>query len=182
MLMKWLENDVIRLRAMEPDDLEQFYIWENDTELWEFGSTLAPYSRYVLKSFLQNTDADIYSSKQLRLMIVLKSSGETVGTVDLFDFDPHHRRAGIGILIDAAYHRKGFGKEALSLLTTYAFEFLNIHQLYAYVPVLNQPSMKLFTRAGFQSYGILKEWLHTHRGFADVDFMALVNKEQSFFD
>ena len=45
--MKWLENDTIRLRALEPEDLDLLYAWENDTSLWEFGSTLVPYSRYV---------------------------------------------------------------------------------------------------------------------------------------
>ena len=149
--MKWLENDTIRLRALEPEDLDLLYAWENDTSLWEFGSTLVPYSRYVLKAYLEHADADIYAQKQLRLMIVLKASGETVGTVDLFDFDPRHRRAGVGILVDPAHQRKGIGKEALSLLTAYAF--------------------------GFTSCGILKDWLHTNHGFADAYFMTLLNKK-----
>ncbi len=172
--MKWLENDKLRLRALEPEDLEQLYAWENDTSLWEFGSTLTPYSRYVLKTYLENADADIYSNKQLRLMMVRKPSEETVGTVDLFDYNPHHHRAAVGVLVDAEHQRQGLGKEALSLLTAYAFEFLNIHQLYAYVPVSNKPSHKLFASVGFQSCGILKDWLYRHQhGFTDVDFMVL---------
>ena len=175
--MKWLENDTIRLRALEPEDLDLLYAWENDTSLWKFGSTLVPYSRYVLKAYLEHADADIYAQKQLRLMIVLKASGETVGTVDLFDFDPRHRRAGVGILIDPAYQRKGIGKEALSLLTAYAFGLLNIHQLYVFVPVSNEPSRNLFLDSGFTSCGILKDWLHTNHGFADAYFMTLLNKK-----
>ena len=35
----------IRLRAIEPEDLDLLYLIENDTRLWNVGTTNVPYSR-----------------------------------------------------------------------------------------------------------------------------------------
>ena len=94
--MAQLENETIRLRALEPEDLELLYRWENNPELWSLGNTMSPYSRYILKEYIRESHRDIFDLKQLRLMIELRSTGAAVGTVDLYDFEPHHRRAGIG--------------------------------------------------------------------------------------
>lgn len=174
--MKLLENDLLRLRAPEPEDLEMLYRWENDTSLWELGSTLSPFSRYVLKQYISESKNDIYEHKQLRLIIELKETRAAVGTIDLYDFDPHHRRAGIGILIDAAHQRKGYAKNALKLIFDYAFSFLNLHQLYATIPVTNTPSLCLFEQCGFETMGILKDWLFTTHGFTDVRIAVCINQ------
>ena len=87
-----LSNDRVRLRALEPEDLELLYRWENDPELWEVGNTLAPYSRYILKEYIAGSDRSIYESRQLRFMIEECDTGTSVGIVDLFDFEPHPNR------------------------------------------------------------------------------------------
>ena len=158
--MKLLENNNIRLRALEPSDLALLYKWENNSSLWEFGSTLSPYSKSTLEEYIRDSRLDIYTVRQLRLMIELKhEDNATVGTIDLYDFDPHHNRAGIGILIDPAYQKRGFATEALGLMERYAFSFLLMHQLYAYVPNANTASLSLFAKAGYQPAGVLKKWL-----------------------
>ena len=167
--MKFLENETLRLRALEPDDVEMLYKWENDSSLWEFGNTLAPFSRYVLEEYIRNSHLDIYTAKQLRLMIELKSEDNAVaGTIDLYDFEPHHGRAGIGILIDPSYQKRGIAAEALRLVEAYAFDFLHIHQLYAYVPNANKASIKLFHKSDYEPAGTLKEWLFVEGKKQDV--------------
>lgn len=162
-----LENQKIKLRAPEPEDLEAFYRWENDTTFWSSGSTLAPFSRYDLKQYLLSSK-DFYETKQLRLMIEALPEKQTVGIIDLYDFEPHHRRAGVGILIDKDNQQKGLATEALSLLCNYAFSFLKIHQLYAYIPASNEPSKRLFMRCGFKERGLLPEWQLVPAGYEDV--------------
>jgi diamine N-acetyltransferase len=172
--MHLLENERIRLRALEPEDLANLYAWENNTALWEAGSLLSPCSRYLLKQYILDSGDDIYSRKQLRLMIELKSTTVAAGTIDLYDFDPHHRRAGVGILVDSPYLQQGIATEALILVTEYAFEFLHLHQLYAYIPTTNIPSQRLFERCGFQLMGVMKDWIHTVNGYVDVMIMGCI--------
>ena len=174
--MKLLENETIRLRAPEPEDLDKLYLWENDASLWEMGSTLSPYSRFELKQYIAEAGHDLYDRKQLRFIIELKESDTIVGSIDLYDFDPHHRRAGVGLLIDTAHQRKGYAKIALKLLIHYAFSFIKIHQLYAYIPVTNTPSLHLFEQSGFETMGVLRDWLFTTNGYVDVRIAGCINK------
>lgn len=168
------ENEHIRLRAIEPEDINVLYAWENDTQLWEMGSSIAPFSRYVIKEYLINSKQDIYQNKQLRLMIELKENGTPIGTIDLYDFDPFHKRAGVGILIDKNYRNRGFGVQTLELLKNYGFGFLKLKQLYAFIPEKNTNSVKLFLKAGYTQSGILKEWLSGKNAFENVLVLQLI--------
>lgn len=171
-----LKNKDIVLRAVEPEDLEILYRWENSTVLWYHGNTLAPYSKLVLRQYINDSlEMDIYQSKQLRLMIDLVEQKVTIGTIDLYDIDAHNRRAGIGILIDDDYRRRGFAKQALELMSNYAFDFLYLHQIYAYIAQSNTNSISLFEKAGYQSVGILKDWLQRGEEFEDVYLSQLLN-------
>ena len=166
------------LRAPEPSDIDVIFRWENDTSIWHLSNTLTPYSRFAIEQFVLNTDKDIFSSKQLRLMIDWHSAGTditTVGSIDLFDFDPHNKRAGIGILIDETSRRKGFASESLSLLIAYCFNTLNLHQLYCNIEKSNVESISLFTKAGFTPCGVKKEWLHRDGKWTDELMFQLIN-------
>lgn len=173
---QWLDGHLVHLRAPEPEDLDTLYAWENDAALWEQSATLAPYSRYALREYIAAAStADLYTNRQLRLMIDCKATGRTVGIIDLYDFDPLHLHAGLGILIDAGHRRRGFGREAIHLIAAYAFGFLHLHLLYAHVAVHNAASLRLFAAAGFRRCGILPDWLRTPRGFADAALLARLN-------
>ena len=176
-----LKNSQLSLRAVEPEDLEILYKWENSTELWIHGNTLAPYSKLVLREYINNAiEMDIYQSKQLRLMIDLvdKDQDITIGTIDLYDIDAHNRRAGIGILIDETYRKKQYATQALELMREYAFNFLRLHQVYAYISLSNTKSISLFEKADFKHVGILKDWVQRGERFEDVQFCQLINKSK----
>jgi diamine N-acetyltransferase len=172
--MKFLENEKIHLRALEPEDLDVLYKWENDSSLWRYGSTLAPFSRFSLKEYLLDARLDIFQSRQLRLMIVLNNKGIAVGTIDLYDFDPMNCRAGIGILVDENYRQLGLGMQALQLIKSYAFGFLMLKQIYAFVPEMNEASVKLFIGSGYEKSGKLRAWIKNNGDFEDTYLMQLV--------
>ena len=175
-----LENVRIKLRAPEPEDLDSLYKWENDTTLWHLGSTLSPFSLFDLKQYILSTK-DLYEAKQLRLIIEKKSELNTslpltaVGSIDLYDFDAHNSRAAIGIMIDKEYQQKGLATEALSLLCKYAFSFLKLHQLYAFIPAKNKPCIKLFKGCGFIEKGLLSDWQQTEEGYEDALLVSLLS-------
>ena len=163
-----LENENIRLRAVEPEDLDRLYAWENNTQLWDVGNTRNPYSRYVLKQYIVDSDKDIYESKQLRLMMVSVQTGETVGTVDLFDFDIHNSRIALGLYVDAAFQGNGFARESLHLIEEYVFTYLKIHQLYCHISENNTASMRMFEQEKYEKTGLLKDWIKTATGFENI--------------
>jgi len=175
--MAFLENENLLLRALEPEDLDILYVWENNTELWKHGSTLTPYSKFALRDYMNNSLQGIVSSGQLRLMAIEKKSQTPVGTIDLFDYDPIHQRAAIGILVDTPFRRKGYGEEILNLTANYAFHVLLMNQLYAYIPLNNTGSFNLLSKCGYKQSGLLKSWIKTSGGFEDVYLMQLMKKQ-----
>ena len=166
----------IRLRAIEPEDLELLYNWENNNSWWIISNTVAPFSKYTLKRYIRNSHKSIYETGQLRLMIDLISGNQTIGTIDIFDFDPFHNRAGIGILIaEEEQRRKGYASMALKCLTDYCFGTLQLHQLWCNILANNSESIELFQKLGFMQIGIKKDWVKTSDGYLDEYMFQLVN-------
>jgi len=170
----------IVLRALEPSDIELLYEWENDSETWKVSNTIVPYSKYILKKYLENSHLDIYQTKQLRLMIDLKDKkdgkAKSIGTVDLFDFDPYHNRAGVGILIgDKSERKKGFATITLKNLIDYAFHTLQLHQIYCNILTDNKDSLSLFQKHGFELIGEKKEWIKMPGKFMGEYILQLIN-------
>lgn len=156
-----LKGKNISLRALELEDLDFLYTLENDESLWEISGTQTPFSKKILQDYLDHAHRDIYEVKQLRL-VICDANHQRLGLVDLFDFDPKNRRAGIGIVIAQQTHRnKGYGKETLTLLCAYCFRQLNLHQVYANVTEDNLSSQRLFENLGFEKCGLKKDWVFT---------------------
>lgn len=168
MEQRLLCSDCIILRAPEPEDLEVMYRMENLPEMWAVSNVTVPYSRYVLRQYIENCRNDIYADHELRLMVQLVATGEVVGTVDLIEFTPLHERAEVGIAILEEYRRRGYAHEALALLCDYAFRQLHLHQLYAYVAADNEASLALFEACGFRRRVVLEQWLRSEGGYKDV--------------
>lgn len=174
--MEILQNKDIELRAPEPEDLEILYSWENDPSIWQVSNTLTPISKFVLKKYLENAGKDIYEMKQLRLIIQLRESKKPIGAIDLFDFDPFHNRAGIGILIAVEEERKkGYATQALETLVRYCFQVLKLHQLYCNISKDNQDSIGLFAGSGFVISGIKLDWLARDNSYVDELFLQHIN-------
>jgi diamine N-acetyltransferase len=89
----------------------------------------------------------------------LNDTNEAIGAIDLFDYDPFHHRAGVGILIyDAAQRGNGYAREALQILIEYTKTFLQMHQLYCNINSNNDASIQLFQSCGFQQCGNKQQW------------------------
>jgi diamine N-acetyltransferase len=168
----------ITLRAVEPEDITLLYLWENDRSVWRVSNTLLPFSMHQLQQYIDSDPGNIYAHRQLRMMIDYRektgSVARTVGTVDLFDFDPIHRRAGIGILIASENDRRqGFACEAIRLTVEYCRDVLFLHQLYCNIAESNTASIKLFGKTGFEITGTKKDWLKTASGWEDELLLQL---------
>ncbi len=174
MIHNLLSGEKVTLREMRDDDLELMFDWENRPELDYLGDEHQPLTEAQISNFINHSTGDIYTDGQLRLMIE-KDNG-TIGCIDLFEFDQHNQRAGVGILIADVENRKsGFAKEALGLLTNYCFSVLNFRQLYCHIPVDNEASLKLFSSSGFKETGRCKDWVKKGNTFIDAVFMQNVN-------
>jgi len=171
-----LENSELLLRALEPEDIDLLYQWENDARLWHLSNTIKPFSRYDLEQYVLNSNLNVFESKQLRLMIDLKEKGKriTAGCIDLFDFDFVNLRAGVGLYISETFRGKGIASKAIDLLVEYAHKKLHLHQLYCSITIDNEASKKVFRKSGFTESGKRKQWIRKENEWLDEIFYQLI--------
>ncbi len=155
----------IRLRAVEPEDLELMYRIENDPQFWNYGSTTVPYSRYVLRQYLETSRNDLFADGQVRLVI---AKGRTsMGFADLTNLDAIHLRAEIGLAVLREYQGQHIGTTAIQCLCEYARR-VHLHQIYAIIATVNEPATRLFRSLAFTPSTLLHDWLRTEDGFVDA--------------
>ncbi len=155
----------IRLRALEPEDLDVAYRIENDPELNFFGTASVPYSRYTLKQYIASTQNDFFADGQVRF--VIEYDGNAVGFADLTNFDAIHQRAEIGLAILPDFQGLHLGEAVVELLCDYARR-MHLHQLYAIIATTNKPASRLFERLAFQATTVLKDWISSEGEFVDA--------------
>ncbi|MBR1768920.1 MAG: GNAT family N-acetyltransferase [Bacteroidales bacterium] len=162
-----LNDKELYLRAVEIEDVDKLYLWENDTEQWSVGLSERFVSRYALENYvLTSQNEDIFSSCQMRNILVHK--GEAVGCVDLFDIDFKNSRSAIGLYIDKEHRNKGYSQSALKLLEEYASQHLLLHQIYALIGEKNMACRRLFEKSSYTHTATLPEWIKRKDCFEDV--------------
>ncbi len=165
----YLQSGNIALRAVEPSDSDLLYEWENNIDLWKVSNRLSPISKFEIEQFILSSH-EIQHQSQIRLMVMLTehSSAETIGSVDVYDIDFLHLRAGIGIFISEKYRLKNNAKAAIRLAEQYCFETLGLYQLYALVGSKNKPSLKLFNALAYRNTDCRTDWLKDDDGYENL--------------
>ncbi len=148
----------IYLRTININDVDIIYNWENNPENWKVSAIQQPFSKAQITEFVLS-EQDIFVHEQQRF-IVCTNDNTIIGNVDLFEFEPEHKRLGIGILIDKPYRNKGFAKQAILLMEAYCKEILNIKNIFCNILEDNPTSIKLFEGLHYQKIGIKPKWHH----------------------
>ncbi len=167
----FIKSEHIYLRALEASDLELLYVSENDTAIWKVSNTITPFSKDVIELYLHSAHQDIYTNKQLRLMICLNQNHTPIGTIDLFDFDPMNLRVGVGVLVFEGFRRKGYAGEAIDLVKKYTQEILMMNQLFCNISSSNSDSISLFEKSGFEKIGVKKQWNQISKNIFEDELM-----------
>lgn len=169
-----LDIKEVRLRALEPEDVDKLYLWENDKEVWPYGVTRAPLSRHQLWEYATNYDANPFSTGQLRLIIEIIAESanchtfQTIacGTIDLYDIDPVNSRSMVGVMIAPKWRKKGIATKALELVDNYCRDTLGLALIASEVASDNHPSIKLFHETSkYQQVGERPAWFRRGNSF-----------------
>jgi diamine N-acetyltransferase len=172
-----MNADDVYLRALEPEDIDFLLELENNPDYWEVSTTIIPFSRFQMEQYLINTNNDLFEEKQLRMIIVEKTSEKNVGCIDFYDLDAISRRAYIGVIVLNEFQKKSFGQQALKLMIDLAFEKLGLHSLAVTVNTHNTASIKLFEKLGFLKQGEKIDWVFKNGKFCNQYFYQLINNK-----
>ncbi|HNW89478.1 MAG TPA: GNAT family protein [Bacteroidales bacterium] len=172
-----MQNTRIRLRAVEPADIDFIYRLENDVDNMLTTEHYELVSRYAIEQYVLSLGQELNASGQMRLIIESNDTPEkkAIGCIELFEADALHRRAGIGIYIVAGEQKKGYASAALGTMIEYCFGILGLHQLFCNIGEENKASMKLFTKHGFQIIGLKKDWRYSNKAWKHEYMLQLIN-------
>ncbi|MBT3365238.1 MAG: GNAT family N-acetyltransferase [Flavobacteriales bacterium] len=160
----------VRLRALEPSDLDQLLQWENNPEHWKAGPRYAPFSKAMMQAYLDAAKRDFWEVGQLRWMIE-DAAYSPLGLVDIYDASPLHQHASVGLLVDPALRGRGIAPAALKAVQAWATEHALLRTLKAEMLTINHAARSAFTSANFKEVGTMQQWYHMSDGWQDMVIM-----------
>lgn len=115
---------------------------------------------------LRAVDKGIFVDGSMSLAALFND--ELVGCIDLYNHDPIHRRAEVGIVVDKDHRRQGYGQAMLRALDTLCRDDLGLHQLYCDIVDSHAVSLHLFESCGYSRVGCMHDWVMVGEGYRDV--------------
>jgi RimJ/RimL family protein N-acetyltransferase len=167
----------IRLRELERSDLPRLNAWRNDKALLELlGNNFLFISSAIdeawFDDYLQNRD------RTVRLAIIVESSGEYIGNVNLTSIHRINRAAEFSILIgDKQYWSRGIGEQATRAMLQHAFVDLNLHRVSLSVIRENDRAIRVYRKVGFVDEGCQRQAVFKDGVYRDVVLMAILRDE-----
>lgn len=162
-------KSLIRLRALEPEDLQLLYTIENDSELWDVSETNTPISKYAIRQYLVSQPQDAFQAGEVRLVIEDTAKNIAVGLIDLTGISILDRKAEVGIALLKSERGKGLGSAALLQMEDYARKKLRLRFLYCKVSAHHNPQSRfLFESNGYQQIALLPVWHYSNGNYEDL--------------
>lgn len=167
----------IYLRGLQKSDLEgDYFDWLNDAEVTKFmDSGVFPNTMEKMEEFYRNT---AMSSNNAIFAIVDKETDKHVGNIRLGPINWVTRISPLGIMIgNKEFWGRGYGTEAIRLVSDYAFKRLNLHKVFAGVGAVNQSSAKAFSKAGFEIEGQAKSQFFLDGEYHDLLYLGITKED-----
>ncbi len=171
-----LKGDRIHLEYMEEEIInwESYFIWMNDPEVNKYMETrYQPQTRNDIKTYYYD---HVHKKDDPWFAICMNGTFEHIGNIKLGPINWIHRHGDISLFIGRKdLWGKGYGTEAINLITGYAFKTLNLHKVKAGIYLDNVSSTKAFKKCGFKEIGYLGEDRFIDGSYTDLLVMERIN-------
>jgi len=150
-------GDRIYLKLLSPDDVNEKYLnWMRDPQVLQYlECRWRAYSLEELRRYIQSVNDGL---NNFMLGIYLKNEDEYIGNIKVGGINHVHRHGDVGLILgEKSVWGKGYGREAVELVTKYAFEEINLNKVIAGIYESNIGSIKAFEKAGYRKVGVLKQ-------------------------
>jgi RimJ/RimL family protein N-acetyltransferase len=148
-----LTGRAVTLRALREDDLPTLYAWDQDLEITLLRSPGAPTPATFeqFREFIGKPD-------DTAVHFAVEVDGRLVGDAGLWGIDRHNRAASLGVAIGEASERgRGFGRDAVEVLTDYGLRLLGLHRIEIQTLVGNTAMRRTAESIGYRQEGVRRE-------------------------
>ena len=149
----FIRGEQVDLHPVDEEDLPFLQRIINDPEVWLTLARATPATMLDEDAFYEET---VQSTNNEHLIIAVE--GEPVGIIGLNDINSTWGTGELGYFLATSYHGKGYGTEAVELITEWAFDHLRLEKLIASVLSENEASAAVLEKNGFQEEGRLTEY------------------------
>jgi RimJ/RimL family protein N-acetyltransferase len=151
-----LQGQGILLRPLQYTDADALLHAAADGELWNLKVTVVP-STTTVDSYLKKALDGREAGTVMPFAIVLKETGEVIGSTRFWKIDPLNRKLEIGSSwISARFQKTFVNTEAKYLMLRHAFEVLDCVRVQFTTDENNQKSRNAILRLGAQQEGIVR--------------------------
>ncbi|MEW4283331.1 GNAT family N-acetyltransferase [Priestia koreensis] len=175
--MPTIETERLVLRELVEQDAPALYDYFSDKHVLAYYGMEPLQSLHEAKAMIENFNAMVEKKQGMRLAIVEKESGETIGTCGFHNYAPRHKRAEIGYELAPSHWGKGLATEAVEALVTHLFTTYDLSRIGAVVFIENVASRTLLQKIGFQEEGVLREYMVQSGVAHDVIMHAVLSSE-----
>ena len=174
-----LTGNLVRLRAIEMEDLDRYLAWVNDEEVVQYIATSAPHpvSRAQEEEWLRRAMTHTVPP-EITYAIETLDDGRHIGSVSLHGVGGSERKASLGVLIgDKTCWSRGFGTDAITVMLRHAFEELNLNRVSLEVHDFNARAIACYRKCGFVEEGRLRQDRYRHGEYGDTLIMGVLREE-----
>ena len=175
-------GNLVRLRALEMDDLDDLLVHWNNLEMRQFLATAWPMSRTAERKWIERaTTYNPFRDGEMVLAIEEKDSREFLGTVSFFGISKQHSRAEFGIAIhNPENFSRGYGTDATKVMLWVGFHILGLNSIFLVTLASNQRAQRAYEKAGFKRAGMFREGAFMKGEFHDFVIMDVLKSD--FFE
>ena len=168
----------VMLREYQAEDIAPMRTWVNDETVTRYLSTRfwAPQTSVDTQEFLSRMLQSSHNA--YNFVIAAKEDARYIGQLDMFRVDWKLRQGEIGMVIASAEDRgRGYGTEALQLLSRFAFQTLGLERIELEVHSENAAAIRCYEKAGFRLEGIKRHAYYNDGHFTDLGLMSLIRPD-----
>ncbi|RLT27997.1 MAG: N-acetyltransferase [Chloroflexi bacterium] len=169
-----LQGDRVRLRALEPTDVEAIWSWHQDHELHVLDGWLYPASRGQIAEWLHGVGEPGFRDASFGIET---EQGTLIGYVRLKRGSAEHRSADFGIAIAREHWDQGYGTDATRTMVRFGFEEMGLHRIELDVSVENPRAQHVYEQCGFRVEGVAREARWRFGQWVDMTQMAVLDRE-----
>ncbi len=171
------EGEKIRLRAVEPSDVQHFTRWNLDSQrARNYDFVWPPQSQASLQAWVEEQSRNKLENDRF-VWIIENNKGQAIGSIQTHTCNPRYGTFSYGIDIAREHQRRGYASEAIRMVLRYYFDELRYQKVTVWIYCDNEASVKLHEKLGFQREGTHRRMFYSGGQYIDELWFGLTVEE-----
>jgi len=171
-----LESDMLILRPVTPEDIEEVFALYSNERIFEFCGILNHKNKATLLKAIGHFERDFRAQTRIKWGIARQADpARIVGIIEATGFNKPVNQVTVGYFLHPDFWHQGIASEALRILTAYLFEQGEFNRVQAEVMPANLHSKKVLLKNGYRLEGTLRQAnLWPGKGLVDLEIYAIL--------